>query len=328
MAGVDAPTAPSVPFRPRAPWWGADLQTLRNFLLRVEVDLSAWPGEYLVLPMRDGSGDRLRAVLHRPRQATRPLALLVHGLAGSAESSYIRATAAHLLALGHPVVRLNLRGAGPSRATCRLQYHAGRTDDLADAIAALPADLLNDGLCLVGFSLGGNAVLKLMGEGRVLPIHAAVSISAPIDLGRTARRFLDPRNFLYHRWMLARMQREATAEGAAITPRERDAVLAARTVIEFDDRFVAPRNGFAGAQDYYARCSAVGFLSAIRAPTLVIHAADDPWIPAQCYRDWNWTANQALTLALTSSGGHVGFHDAEGEATWYDRRIGAFFARA
>ena len=319
---------PALPddFRARPPWWGGDLQTLHNFALRVRVDLSAWPAEALLFAMPDASGDRLLGFVHRLARPTRPTVLLVHGLAGSSESSYMRGTAAHLLGLGHQVLRLNLRGAGASRELCRFQYHAGRTEDLAAVIAQLPADLVRDGIGILGYSLGGNAVLKLLGEGRDLPILAAASVSAPIDLSAAAHRFLAPRNFLYHRWMLARMKREALAGGASITPAERTAVQSAESVIEFDDRFVAPRNGFAGALDYYARCSALGFLGAIRVPTLAIHADDDPWIPAAAYRGWDWSANPALTPALTRGGGHVGYHAAGDGVTWCDRRVGAFFA--
>jgi len=313
-------------FRPRPPWWGGDLQTLRNFVLRVTVDLSAWPDAPLLFPMADGSGDRLLGFAHRLAKPSQPTVLLVHGLAGSSESSYMRGTAAHLLGLGHQVVRLNLRGAGASRELCRFQYHAGRTEDLAAVIGQLPADLVRDGVCVVGYSLGGNAVLKLVGEGRQLPIRAAASVSAPIDLSATAHRFVAPRNAPYHWWMLARMKREAMAGSAAITPAERDAVAAARTVIEFDDRFIASRNGFLGAEDYYARCSAQGFLAGISAPTLLIHADDDPWIPSGAYRGRNWSANPALTPALTKGGGHVGYHARGDDVTWYDRRIAAYFA--
>jgi hypothetical protein len=322
---------PEPAWRPRAPWWGADLQTLRNFLVNPLVDLSAWPVERLLLPMRDGSGDRLSAAMHQPRRTTRPLVLLIHGLGGSENSIYMQASAAYHLARGHPVVRLSLRGAGPSRATCRWQYHAGRTQDIADAIAALPDKLTRDGILAVGYSLGGNVLLKLLGENRVNggvhpPILAAASVSAPIELRRAAYRFLDRRNFLYQRWMLARLQREATAPGAAISEQERAAVMRARTVIEFDEYFMAPRNGFNGAEDYYARCSAYPLLDAIRAPTLLIHAADDPWIPSISYRARDWRANPALTLSMTGGGGHVGFHGAGDMATWHDRRIGAFFS--
>ena len=325
--------APDADFRPRFPWLGGDLQTMRNFLIRSTsgriADLSRWPAERLLLAMQDGSGDRLVASLHRP--ADRPTArlrrapvLLVHGLTGCEDSTYICASAAHLLQAGHPVVRINLRGTGPSRATCRLQYHAGRSQDLVDAIAGLPRDLVGDGLYAIGYSLGGNVLLKLLGEGRAgLPIRAAASVSAPIDLGVSARRIAHWRNRLYHRWLLGRMIAEALP--GTVSAAERDAVLTARTVIEFDDRFVAPRNGFAGAEDYYRQCSGAAYLDAISVPCLVIHALDDPWIPGDLYRQVDWAANPALTALLPAGGGHVGFHASGDHVAWHDRRIAAFF---
>ena len=125
LAALDFPE-----FKPRAPWWGGDLQTIRNFFLEKPDDLSVWPGERLVLDLADGTGDRLSGALSRPQEASaKPLAVLLHGLTGCEESLYIVRTAAHLLRAGYPVLRLNLRGAGPSRPLCRFQYHAGRSED-------------------------------------------------------------------------------------------------------------------------------------------------------------------------------------------------------
>jgi predicted alpha/beta-fold hydrolase len=124
-------------FRPRFPWLGGDLQTLRNFLRRPYHDLAAWPAERLELPLRDGSGDRLVASLHRAGEGARGLIVLLHGLTGCEDSLYIRASAAFWLARGRTVMRLNLRGAGPSRPLCGEHYHAGRSGDLRDALVAL-----------------------------------------------------------------------------------------------------------------------------------------------------------------------------------------------
>src|SRR5579863_6225900 len=113
------------PFRARAPWWGGDLQTLRNSLVGRRTWVTVASGECMLLPMRDGSGDRLVASLHRSEQATaKPLVVMLHGLGGCEDSVYMHRTTAHLLTLGYPVMRLNLRGAGPSRPFCRFQYHA------------------------------------------------------------------------------------------------------------------------------------------------------------------------------------------------------------
>lgn len=317
------------PFRHRAPWWGGDLQTLRNLLVGRPPDLSAYPVRDLKFVMRDGSGDMLVAVLQYPEQgrSQRPLVVLIHGLTGCQDSLYMLRSAEAFLAAGYPVLRLSLRGAGPSRPLCRFQYHAGRNADLRDALMELPPELAMNGLLLVGYSLGGNMLLKFLAEqGRDFPVLAAGSVSAPIELAESSRRFLDRRNWLYHRWLLARMKEETLAGPAdALSAAERKTVESVATVLEFDDRHVAPRNGFTGAADYYAKCSALDLLPAIEVPTLLIHAEDDPWIPAMSYRKAMQAGNDWLTCLLAPSGGHVGFHDASLVA-WHDRCLLQFFA--
>ncbi len=314
------------PFVARAPWWGGDLQTLRNTFVRGRADLTPWPGKRLALPMRDGSGDALAAALHRPMGAGgRPLVVLVHGLTGCEDSAYIRASAARLLGAGHPVLRLNLRGAGPSRALCRLHYHAGRTQDLRDALAGLDAALLDPGIIAVGYSLGGNMLLKYLAEeGEAGPVRLAVAVSAPIDLAATAARLGTPRNAFYKRHLLSDMKAETQGGAAEVSARERAAIQSARAIYEFDDRFSAPRNGFAGGDDYYARCAAGRALGAIRVPTLLIHALDDPWVPGDAYARHDWAANGRLMPLLSPDGGHVGFHGRCGPVAWHDQAIAAF----
>ncbi len=316
------------PFRPRAPWWGGDLQTLRNFLIRSSDRLSDFPQQRLILPLRDGSGDRLVATLSRPVPAGgRPLIVLIHGLSGNEDSFYMGKTAVHLLALGYPVLRLNLRGAGQSRPFCRLQYHAGRSEDFADALAALPAELTGAGVIGIGFSLGANMLLKFLGEhGEAASLRAAVAISAPLDLAATSRCLMRWRNAPYQRYLLSHMRVEALGEGAVVTADERQAILRARSIWEFDHSFSAPRNGFAGAEDYYHRNASGGFLDGIAVPTLVIHALDDPWIPSAPYLAYDWRGNRSLLPLLPACGGHVGFLGRDRRVPWHDLCIGQFLA--
>ncbi len=317
------------PFVAQGPWWGGDLQTVRNTLRRRVPSLADHPGERLAFRMPDGTGDVLLGSLHQARsEGNRPLAILLHGLTGCEGSTYLLRTAAFLLDTGYHVLRLNLRGAGPSRAQCRFQYHAGRTDDFRAVLAALPDELVGSGVVAIGYSLGGNMLLKYLGEaGEETPLAAAVSVSAPIDLAATAHRFHAFRNRVYLRWLLARMKAEATAPIAALTDRERRAIAAARTVIAFDDTFVAPHNGFADAANYYAECSALRFLGGIARPTLMIHALNDPWIPGEAYLRFDWGANPWLHPLLSRGGGHVGFHARGDRVAWHDRCAAAFLAR-
>jgi len=323
------PTDGIAPFRSRPPWWTSDLQTVRNAVVRTRVDLSPWSNERLWLPVP--GGDWLAAALHARELVGRAsLIVLIHGLCGCEDSAYIRRSARFWLDRGHPVLRLNLRGSWPSRPHCRGHYHAGRSEDplaaLRDFVQRAPA-VERTGLVIVGYSLGGNVLIKLLaGAGRALPVRAAATVSAPIDLAATALRFNRPRNTPYRWWLLTLMKREALAPPAEISDAERAAIDRSRTALDFDDGFVAPRFGFADCWDYYTRCSGERFLPDVPVPLLLIHAADDPWIPASAYERVDWDANPALTPALTRGGGHVGFHAADAEAAWHDRRIAAFLA--
>ncbi len=318
-------------FAPRFPWRGPDLQTLRNVLRGavLEPRHPAGPSRR-EFAMRDGSGDQLVGFALDPPVASAsrrdaPLVLLVHGLAGSSDSAYIQTTSAHLLALGYPVLQLNLRGAGASRPHCQAQYHAGRSQDLHDALLGLtPADTQH-GVVAVGYSLGGNMLLKYAAEFGGL--RAAVSISAPIDLEAASMRFLDARNRFYHTYLLNGMKREMRSAPGGISADEEATLESVRTILDFDERFVAPRNGFADAKDYYARNHARQFLGEIQVPTLLMHALDDPWIPSTMYTDYPWSTNPNLEALLPRGGGHVGFHARGDRVPWHDRCLGVFLER-
>jgi uncharacterized protein len=326
---MPTPTFPD--FAPRFPWWGPDLQTLRNVVrgaaLRPRLEEES---ERLLLPMQDRSGDQLvgQYLASRQRPSSRneaPLVALVHGLGGSSDSAYVQTTSAHLLDLGYPVLQLNLRGAGESRPHCRAQYHAGRSRDLHDALCGLPPAFVRNGIAVVGYSLGGNMVLKYAAEHGGL--RAAISISAPIDLEAASLRFLDARNHFYHVRLLASMKQEMLSTPGGISADERATLEGIRTILEFDEHVVAPRNGFADATDYYDQNHARQFLGEIRVPTLLMHALDDPWIPATMYTDYAWSKTPHLEVLLPRSGGHVGFHAQGEQVPWHDRCLGIFLER-
>jgi predicted alpha/beta-fold hydrolase len=300
-------------FAPLWPWIGGDLQTIRNWLVKPRPALEAWSGERLDIDMADGTGDMLHGLLQRPAEnAGRPLVVLIHGLTGSGESSYMRMTAFHLLRAGYPVLRLDLRGAGPMRGRTRQFYHAGRTADLDRVLRSLGDDLGRGGTVAVGYSLGANLVLKYLAEqGESAPLIAGASISAPIDLHGAQRRLSQSRNRVYHSHLLREMKRDHPSHGNE----------GIHTIIDFDDRVVAPANGFKDALDYYRQSSAGPILGAIRRPTLIIHAADDPRIPIEAYRAVDWSGNPHLRPLLLGSGGHVGFHARGLPMPWHDAAL-------
>lgn len=311
------------------------MQTLRNFICR-----NTWPdpaglgGARVMFEMDDGTGDRLPAALHMPNGAVdsapkRPLVILIHGMSGCEESAYVLFSAAHFLGLGHPVLRLNLRGAGPAGKHCSERYHAGRTADLRAVLAQIPAEARAKGCVAVGYSLGGNMLLKHLGEqGAEAGLLAAVSVSAPIDLAAASARMLERRNRPYTRFLVGQLVRETLAGKNPAKGAEAARLRACRSVREFDEVFTAPRNGYADAAAYYDDCSAGGYLADISVPALLIHAPNDPWIPIEVYDGARTLTNPALSFSLDAAGGHVGFHGRGLPAAWHDLAADAFFSKA
>ena len=323
VVGRPAPAFP--PFRPRWPWIGGDLQTVRNTLHFRPPDFTPFPAQRLRLAMSDGTV--LLGLLNQPAVPdAQALVVLVHGLTGSEDSRNIMASAAHHLSRGYPVLRLNLRGAGPSRGACKGTYHAGRSADIREALAALPQELKENGVLMIGVSLGGNACLKFLAEKEGTEgVIAAATVCAPIDLKMSQQRLGSRRNAVYERHLLRYMREDVLANTAGDQTAIAKTLTDVRTVYDFDDRIVAPANGFEGAEDYYRRSSAAPLLDAIKIPTLLVHARTDPWVPAEMYLARRWPVEAACTLLLAPDGGHVGFHAADSHSPWHDRAIGAYF---
>ena len=204
-------------------------------------------------------------------------------------------------------------------------YHSGRSEDLAlvfDRLAEMGYGA--DRIFAVGYSLGGNILLKYLAEtGSTASVFRAVTVSAPLDLSIVSRRLESPRNRFYQRWLLDRMKLDWGGGPLDLSPVQRDALDQAASIREFDDGVVAPSNGFADAEDYYARCAAGPRLGEITIPTLLVHAENDPWIPVEIYRRYKPLMAPDTSLALVSGGGHVGFHGRAGR--WHDQAALQFF---
>ncbi|NDB69859.1 MAG: alpha/beta fold hydrolase, partial [Methylocystaceae bacterium] len=295
-----------IDFEERAPWIGADLQTLRNFFLPQPKILT--PSTSIKLPMSDG--DTLVASLNAPNEPPRrPLIILVHGLTGSENSANIISAANYLVEKSWRVLRLNLRGATPTRPQARGHYHAGKTEDLREALNQLPPSLIEHGVLLIGHSLGGNLILKFLGEGLGdEKIIGGVAISSPLKLRDACNKMMKRRNFFYHRHILKAMKEEALAPGASLSPAETRAIVSAQTIYDFDHNFIAPLFGYRDADDYYFNNSSGRFLEGIKKPTLIIHALDDPWIPPQAYLETQWDLYPIIETKITKSGGHLGLN--------------------
>ncbi len=316
------------PFRPRLPWVGPDLQTMRNLLMGHRPDLSDFPQERHVTRMPDG--DQLISALNLPTQPApdAPLVVIVHGMTGCADSRIVSTTALCHLKRGWPVLRLNLRGAGPSRAVCQGAYHAGSSADIAAVLADVPPELRENGMVGVGFSLGGALLLKHLGEtGAASGLRAAASVSAPLDLAASELRLRRRRNWIYRRELLRDLKAQAVDHIGRMPAARQRAVRAARNIAAFDTHFTTAFTGHTDAARYYEDFAPLRYLAGIETPTLVVHALDDPWIAPAPYRALAHQHHPHISLALSRKGGHVGFHGRHDTAPWHDRAVTAFFER-
>ncbi|MEI6621697.1 MAG: alpha/beta fold hydrolase [Actinomycetes bacterium] len=334
-------------FQPPFGWESGHLQTIRSRIVRRRRDLEQYGTQRSTLvDLNDGTGDSLVVQLHRARKASGApgvgtLVLLIHGLGGSAESDYMRATAEGLLAAGFNVARVDLRGVGLSGQTSTSWYHAGRTQDLRAVLTELAREPdASDNragqprLAVVGFSLGGSMTIKMMGEPHDHPpVSAAVAVSAPLDLSVGSGHLHRMAFGVYERFILSGLKKQSLASGPGgltrLTAQERLAITRARSLADFDDALTAPRNGWRDAAEYYARCSSGPFLTSIESPTLVIHSLDDPMIPASPYRaiDWDTLGSQGFVRrAITARGGHVGFHERGNPLPWYVGQVVSFLS--
>ena len=242
-----------------------------------------------------------------------PLLVVSHGLEGSSRAPYVRGLAAAAARRGLAVAAWNFRGCSGEPNRLLRQYHSGDTGDLDLVVRRLAGELPGRRLVLAGFSLGANQLVKWLGErGDDLPpeVRAVAAVSNPFDLAACGRA-LDGPGFwpwVYRERFLRRLRRKARAKarqfpGALDLPR----VLRARTFLEYDELVTAPIHGFAGAQDYYERCSSSAFVPAVRRPLLLLSAADDPLVPASAHPVAAARDNSSVHLEVTGAGGHVGF---------------------
>jgi hypothetical protein len=234
----------------------------------------------------------------------REAVLLVHGISGTCESRYARVGAAEALAAGLSCLRLNLRG---SDRRGEDYYHAGLWTDLAAALES-PQMVGYERLFVLGYSLGGHLALRIAAE-EVPRLAAVAAICTPLDLAAGQRAIDRPAGALYRLYVLRGLRQlyNAVAERrpVPVTPAQARRI---RTMYEWDERIVAPRWGFAGADDYYARESAANALPYLRVPSLLLAAEDDPMIPADTLRPvLEEVAAPRLTVRWLAGAGHLGF---------------------
>ena len=286
------------PFRPA--WWlrSPHLQTMwpslarrrpRPALMSRRVELA--DGDFIDLAIGDGDGPRV---------------LIVHGLEGDMDSHYAGSLVARLAREGFVPVFMHLRGCSGEPNRLDRSYHSGATEDLADVLTALAEDPRGPPAAAVGFSLGANLLLKYVGERDRPLVGQAVAVSVPFVLRDAMLRLNIGRSRIYRRYLITRLKqgyRRKFMERPSPLDVDLDTINDFNT---FDDRITAPLSGFAGVFDYYNRASCRQFLPYIHTPTLIIHAADDPFMFPSTV-PFEHELGPGVTLELACYGGHVGF---------------------
>jgi hypothetical protein len=279
-------------------------------------------------------GTRVLAHCHwQQRPWEHPTLIVLHGLESSSDAHYVRGLADKAFAAGFNAVRLNQRNCGATEHLSDSLYHSGLT---GDPIAVMRELTEVDGLeafAIAGYSLGGNLTLKLAGDYAAQPpkgLCAVCAVSPTIDLAECVDALEEKQNAIYQwhfvRNLKGRMRRKAHAFPGKWSL---DALARIRSIREFDEAYTAPHHGFRDAADYYHRASAMRVIDKISIPTLIITAANDPFVPPGPFRERAVASNRHITVKLTEYGGHCGFVEeakAGYDGYWAEREIVAFIS--
>ena len=318
-----------VTFRPA--WWvpGPHAQTLWGKFAR-----RAPPLPTRVERWSTPDGDFVDVLRLDPSSSGSPRLFLLHGLEGTVRSHYVGGLLRVAHARGWGADMLIFRGCGEEPNQAPRFYHSGETGDLTFAVDRVLADDPRADLVICGVSLGGNVLLKWLGErADTVPerVRAAAAISVPFDLERGSRHISRGFSRIYERHFLRTLRRKAEAKLRRY-PKLFDPIALGRasTLYEFDDVVTGPVHGFRDAHDYYTRSSSLHFLARIRRPTLLLSARDDPFLPPAVLDDVAEIArkNSCLTVEFTVGGGHVGFvHGSPWRTLYYaEQRAGEFLS--
>ena len=253
--------------------------------------------------------------------------ILIHGLEGSTQSSYILSLTALLNRHHYDVFAMNLRGCSGVPNRLLSSYHSGKTEDLDTIVQYIENQYVFKEISIVGFSLGGNMTLKYMGEiGVNSRIKSAIGVSVPCDLKGTTEQMNLITNRLYLNNFLKTLKAKSFGKlqkfpNSFLTQKN---IKAIQNFKDFDDIYTAPAHGFKNAEEYWLKSSCKQFIPNIKTPTLLLTALDDPFLTDTCYPVEEAKVNPYFFLEATSYGGHVGFISSFKSRLWSEYRILAF----
>lgn len=245
------------------------------------------------------------------KNSSNKLVLIIHGLEGSSKRAYVRGSAKALTESGFDVCAINLRGCSGTMNNLYRSYHSGATEDLQAVISYVLQLKQYPSIFLHGFSLGGNLILKYLGEKRELPkeIKGAVTISVPCQLADSLHQLLLFKNILYAKRFKGNLIKKLKIKQELFPDYILDTdIQAIKTLKDFDDVYTSKAHGFTDAMDYYKKSSSLQFLKSINLPTLIINAKNDSFLGKECYPIAIANEHKNLFLEIPKYGGHVGFY--------------------
>lgn len=259
---------------------------------------------------------------------TQKVVLLIHGLEGNAQRTYITGSAKQFNTNGYDVCAINLRSCSGAMNNLFRSYHSGATEDLDAVVQHILNAKTYSEIYIKGFSLGGNLTLKYLGEDRILPkeIKAAVAVSVPCDLHSSLKELLKPINVMYalrfKKHLVHKLKIKQKLFPQLISEED---IIKVITLKDFDDIYTSRAHGFKDALDYYKQCSSINFLPNINIPTYILNAKNDSFLGPECYPVQEAQNSKYVHLEISKYGGHVGFY-GKNNCTYSEEKA-VFFCR-
>lgn len=293
------------PFHPHPFLKSGMVQTIVSELLPQRGDIHPTQKHFVEL----GDGDQLLIMEYKPKnwKPHQRVAVLVHGLTGSYQSKYLVRITKKLMKKGVLVFRINLRGAGPGYRYAKNLYHSGRSEDTQAVIAYIRQIYPQAPITQIGFSMGANITLKMLGENsqeKLMNLDSAIAVSPPANLMKTSERLLSIGKF-FSFYFVQKIRRFAQLRYKTFPELTPIYIPRHLNLKELDDLYLAPQCGFKNAEDYYTKCSSEPLLEKIQIPTLILHSHDDPIVDGGFIKTAK--KNPKIEVIESSHGGHVAF---------------------